>query len=495
MTSKDYYERRFTSEELDRIRNNLYVFYRWFVVSKFEENITAPHIKYLAYKLIALTKGTLGKSRMCIAMPPQHSKSSLSTIAYGAWLLLNNPKRRILIVNAEEGLSQYFGGDLRNLLRNIAPFFKLEISDEKATTTYIKLKEDGVTQDGYLQLTGATGKITGRPVDFLIVDDPYKGLDDELTPTALQKKWNWFTKIIEQRLRTKGRSKLVVLHTRWHSEDIQGRILADDYQRQKYEFVEFPAIATEDDILGRSPGEPLWPNYYDKEFYQDKERTMGERQYQAIYQQTPLDLTSDFFHLDHLHWDDYYIEQYNIANCRSYDMAYTSQQEALDNNINADYTGGLHAEKISESHYIFSDFLYKRLGKENINYIKRNAKFDGTAKPILIEPGTKGGAAKELFRLWDKDYLTEYNCIQSEPIGTKADRATALANAIFDGKIHIYCPDPAMKKILKTQLESFPYGTAHKDLIDAMAYAYNYLKDKGGTPVKTAGKRQRRGLS
>ena len=136
-----------------------------------------------------------------------------------------------------------------------------------------------------------------------------------------------------------------------------------------------------------------------------------------------------------------------------------------------------------------------RLGKKNIQVVQRNAKFDGLNKPILIETGTKGGAAKELFRLWDKDYLTEYNCIQSEPIGTKADRATALANAIFDGKIHIYCPDPGMRKILKNQLESFPNGKAHKDMIDAMAHAYNYLKDKHGSQVKTSRKRQRRRYS
>ena len=79
--------------------------------------------------------------------------------------------------------------------------------------------------------------------------------------------------------------------------------------------------------------------------------------------------------------------------------------------------------------------------------------------------------------MWDKDYLSEYKCIQSEPIGTKADRAYALKNAIFDGKIHIHCTDKAIRKEIKSQLEAFPNGT-HDDLVDAMAYAYNYLKDK-----------------
>lgn len=472
------------ADELSEVTENLYAFYSVFVSSRFEDDCEAPHIKKLAKKLMDITDGTSSKNRLLCAMPPQHSKSSLVTLAYSVWLIVNNPNLRILIVNAEKELSIEFGIAIRQLIQEMGGIYGLTVSRVKSSATNLRFELFGELQQGSIRLTGASGSITGHPTDIVIVDDPYKGLIDELGPTALQKKWIWFSSLIEQRVRPK--TKLIVLHTRWHSEDIQGRILADDYQREKYEHIEYAAIDEN--------GEPLWPEYYDLDFYLDKQRTMGERQFQAIYQQQPLDLTSDFFHLDNLHWDDEYIEQYNIANCRSYDMAYTSQQEALDNNTNADYTGGLHAEKINDNHYIFSDFLYKRLGKENIKYIQRNARFDGTAKPILIEPGTKGGAAKELFRLWDEDYLTEYNCIQSEPIGTKADRATALANAIFDGKIHIYCPDLALKKILKTQLESFPHGKAHKDLIDAMAHAYNYLKEQTDGSIYQVGNAKNKGL-
>ena len=75
---------------------------------------------------------------------------------------------------------------------------------------------------------------------LIIVDDPYKGLETEFTPTQIRKRWDWYTSLIEQRLRTK--SKLVLLHTRWHSEDIQGKIKDDEYQSSKYEFVEYQAI-------------------------------------------------------------------------------------------------------------------------------------------------------------------------------------------------------------------------------------------------------------
>lgn len=473
----------------DETMKSLYKFYNAFVASTYDDFHEAPHIDVLSEYLQRITYDNNSPDRLCVAMPPQHSKSSLVTLAYSCWLICRNPNLRILIVNAEKELSTDFGIAIRQLFYNIGSYFDLQVSKVKSSSTHLKFEKKGRLCQGEIRLTGATGSITGHPADIIIVDDPYKGLEDEFTPTQIRKKWNWYTSIIEQRLR--GQSKLILLHTRWNSEDIQGLIKSDEYESSKYDFIEFPAIATENDILGRKPGEPLW-DYYTQEFYEDKERTMGERQYQAIYQQKPLDLTSDFFYTDHIHWDEQYTENnYNMANCRSYDMAYTSEKEALTRGKDADYTAGVHAEKINENHYIFSDFLYKRLGKENIKKVQSIAKFDGLNKPILIETGTKGGAAKELFRLWDKDYLTNYKCIQSEPIGTKADRATALKNAIYDGKIHIYCQDQSLRKELKSQLEAFPNGT-RDDLIDAMSYAYNYLKDKGQGSVRTTSTRHGR---
>ena len=186
--------------------------------------------------------------------------------------------------------------------------------------------------------------------------------------------------------------------------------------------------------------------------------------------------STNFFKTENIHIDQEYKPQYNIANCRSYDIAFTSEKEAREKGVDADYTAGVHAEKISDTHYIFSDFLYKRLGEKNIETIQNTARFDGLGKPILIEPGPKGGAAKELFRLWDINYLPEYECHQSEPIGSKADRAAGLKHAIYQGHVHIYCPDENMLRIVKNQLESFPSG--HKDIIDAMSHAFNFLKDK-----------------
>lgn len=456
--------------------DNLYAFYRRYVGIRYSPLYHAWFIKDLAKKLQDLVYDPKAKNRLMCAMPPQHSKSSLITLAFPVWLFCKNPKLNILIVSSEQDLASNFGIKIRELIYSCGHRFGIKVSNVKSSNSFIMVEKHGRLCDGSIQLTGSRGHITGRPVDLIIIDDPYKGMEDEFTPTALNKKWNWFTSIIEQRLRK--HTKLAILHTRWHSEDIQGRILADDYQREKYEHVEYAAIDEN--------GEPLWPEYYDLSFYEDKERTMGERQFQAIYQQKPLDLTSNFFYTDKIIWEDYALNQYYESDCRSYDMAYTSENQALENNTDADYTAGCEAFKVSDYHYHFQDFLYKRLGENNINYIRNVANQDGLNRDILIETGTKGGAAKELFRLWDEDYLSEYNCIQSEPWGTKVDRATMLRYAMFDGKIHIHCNDLTLKKELLSQLKAFPNGK-HDDLVDAMSYAILYLNDTPGDDVYGTG--------
>ena len=466
-----------TSEIIEKTKQNLYLFYMAFVASNFTDIVEAKHIYTLSKHLTCLAYNDNYPDRLCVAMPPQHSKSSIVTLAYSVWLICRNPNLRILIVNAEKELSTSFGIAIRTLFYNVSPYFNLKVSNVKSSSTHLMFERNGELCNGEIRLTGASGSITGHPADIIIVDDPYKGLEDEFTPTQLRKKWNWYTSLIEQRLRTQ--SKLVLLHTRWHSEDIQGRIKADDYQRSKYEFIEFSAIDEN--------GNPLWPEYYDMEFYLDKQRTMGERQFQAIYQQQPLDLTSDFFHTDRLIFEDKF-DDYAVARCRSWDIA--SSDDTLGDQ--RDYTAGVRMLKTPAEQYWIFDFEHGQFGNNVKHIIKSTARMDGPRYTILLEPGTTGGAAGLLYEEY-KAALPGYNTRQSLPKGTKADRATPLANAVYDGKIHICINNNEKRQLLLSQLQSFPNGK-HDDLVDAIAYGYNYLSKMNNNIIGTSGKRKRRSL-
>ena len=457
--------------------NDLYKFYIAFVVSHFEDLVEPYHIYNLSKHLTCLAYNDEYPNRLCVAMPPQHSKSSMVTLAYSVWLIIRNPNLRILIVNAEKELSIQFGIQIRNLLYNLEPYFGLKVSNVKGSSTHLMFEKNGELQLGEIRLTGAKGSITGHPVDIMIVDDPYKGDEDEFTPTQLQKKWNWYTTLIEQRLRT--HSKLVLLHTRWHSEDIQGRILGDDYQRSKYGFVEYPAIDENNT--------PLWDGYYDLDFYRDKQRTMGERRFQAIYQQKPLDLTSNFFHMDKLIFEDRF-DDYVTGRVRSWDIASSDDQLG----DQRDYTVGVRMLRTARDDYWIFPYIRGQYGNNVKNIIYETARQDKANHTILLEPGTTGGASKLLFEEY-KRALMGYNVIQSLPQGTKSDRATPLANAIYDGKVHVFINDNNLRETFIQEFQSFPNGK-HDDIVDACSYAYNYLSKHEDDLIRTAGHRKRKRL-
>lgn len=197
-----------------RFVNDLYLFYRYFIASHYPNSVPAPHIQELALKLMELKDG-IGKSRLAVSMPPRHSKSSMVTLAFPLWLIFQNPNLKILIVNNSATLSEKFGIQLREYVKKIGPQFGVYLSDVKRSSTHIMFtNKDNDLYDGSIRLVGASGSITGQDADYLVIDDPYFGFDD-ITPSQLNKKIEWFQTIILQRL--EPHSKLIVLHTRWHA--------------------------------------------------------------------------------------------------------------------------------------------------------------------------------------------------------------------------------------------------------------------------------------
>lgn len=141
--------------------------------------------------------------------------------------------------------------------------------------------------------------------------------------------------------------------------------------------------------------------------------------------------------------------------------------------------------------YYVTDVTMARYGDDLLRVVKQTAQHDTPNVPILMETGTKGGAAKELYNQYKK-HFEGYRTENSEPIGSKVDRANDLKYAILAGKVRFVLNDN-QREILLKQLKGFP-AAAHDDLIDALAYAINWLSNNGGDLVGTAGRRQRKRL-
>ena len=446
-----------------------------------KDSVPATHVKEISDVLVHVTLNDDYYNRVCVSQPPRTAKSSLITLSYPFWLILNNPDTNIVIVNNTQSLAENFGIRLRQLFidyKELLELNNIKLSDTKHSNSFFMFETlDGKLYDGSIKLMGTGGTLTGQNVDILICDDLIKGFSD-CTPTLLAKKIEWFKSIILQRL--EPHSKLIILGTRWASNDIIGYL--EQNQPEDYKIIKMPAL-TDD-------GNCIWDNRYDPSFFIDRKREIGDRLFEALYQQRPLDETGDFFNLDKVRFitDDELPNYKIISKVRSYDCAYSDDTKG---DVN-DRTASVLMLRTIDDYYIIRELRADRYGERLFNVIQSTARLDTPAIPILIETGTVGGSSRALFDIY-KDRLQGYRVEQSKPIHSKVDRAYGFKEAILDGKVLI-CLDDYSRGQLLEEMRGFPL-MKHDDIIDACSYAYNYLSSKGGgNMIGTGAKRHRRSL-
>ena len=446
-----------------------------------KDSVPATHVKEISDVLVHVTLNDDYYNRVCVSQPPRTAKSSLITLSYPFWLILNNPDTNIVIVNNTQSLAENFGIRLRQLFidyKELLELNNIKLSDTKHSNSFFMFETlDGKLYDGSIKLMGTGGTLTGQNVDILICDDLIKGFSD-CTPTLLAKKIEWFKSIILQRL--EPHSKLIILGTRWASNDIIGYL--EQNQPEDYKIIKIPAL-TDD-------GNCIWDNRYDPSFFLDRKREIGDRLFEALYQQRPLDETGDFFNLDKVRFitDDELPNYKIISKVRSYDCAYSDDTKG---DVN-DRTASVLMLRTIDDYYIIRELRADRYGERLFNVIQSTARLDTPSIPILIETGTVGGSSRALFDIY-KDRLQGYRVEQSKPINSKVDRAYGFKEAILDGKILI-CLDDYSRGQLLEEMRGFPL-MKHDDIIDACSYAYNYLSSKGGgNMIGTGAKRHRRSL-
>ena len=441
-----------------RIINDLYVMYSVCVVIILNKTVlTALHIKKISNELMKMYLGEF--SKLSVSLPPRHSKSSLITLAFPLWLIIRDPTLNIMIVTSTFHLSESFGIRIRELFLQYADILPVRISNKKHASGWIMFEDrEGNLTGGSIRLVGLGGQITGFDADWVIVDDIVKGIQD-CTQTQLQKTKDFFDGVLLQRL--EPHSKLIVLGTLWSSEDVLSIIRKE--RSNEYHILDLPAY--------NENGEVLWPEKYNLDYFKEKENEMGERLFQALYMCRPLDETGAFFKLDNLLFDSFKYHDRSIC-VRSWDLAYSDESKG---DIN-DYSASIKMWKSPEGLYWITDLKNGQYGENIHNELKRTAYLDTANVPILIETGTKGGASRFYYNDLKNIYLRGYNVKQSEPIGSKVDRALAFRDAIWDGKVVIDLDENNRESLIR-QLNSFPLSK-HDDIIDACSYAYNYLQDK-----------------
>ena len=241
---------------------------------------TAPHLELLNSWLVAV--GQKRCRRLLITMPPRHGKSLLTSEMFPAWYAGMYPDRRIILASYEADFASSWGRKARNILEEHGhKRFGVRVSGTSSAADRWDIKG----RRGGMNTAGVGGAITGKGADLLIIDDPVKNSAEANSFTYRQKTWEWYQSTAYTRLEPDG--AIILIQTRWHSDDLAGRILREAESGEKWEVLNLPAIARHDDQIGREPGEPLWPARFNVERLDEIRRVVGEYTWSALYDQNP----------------------------------------------------------------------------------------------------------------------------------------------------------------------------------------------------------------
>lgn len=432
-------------------------------------------LELLDAHLAAVRSGDL--DRLIWTMPPQEGKSQRISRAFPLWLLLHNPDTRIAIVSYEATIARRWGRSIRN---DILAHPELGLTVRRDTAAANEWQLDG--HDGGVITAGIEGALTGRPVDVLIIDDPVKGRAEADSATFRESAWSWWTETATSRFGPG--SRVVLLMTRWHEDDLAGRLLSSE-SADEWTHINIPAQADYDpakgetDPLGRAPGEWLRSaRGRTAAMWERIKRQVGARGFLALYQGRPSPGDGTVFKRDWWQWydtpravpmpDGTWKALGVTTVIASWDMAFKETS-------GSDFVCGQVWGVVGADAFLL-DQVHDRLDFPGTCFAVQamKAKWPQIGA-FLVEDKANGPAVISQLR------TKVPGLIPVNPTDSKLARAHAVSPFVQAGNIHL--PDPELAPWIGDWIEevtSFPRA-AHDDRVDAMTQALHRLYIEGAT--------------
>lgn len=420
-----------------------------------------PALDLLDSTLVDVAEGRC--KRLIWSMPPQEGKSVRVSQRFPLWLLLRDPDTRIAIASYELGTARRWGRAIRNDIATHGTLLDLKVRQDTSAAHEWQL--DG--HRGGVYSVGIGGALTGRPVDVLLIDDPIKGRAEAESKLYRDACWDWWTDTARTRLAPDA--PVVLILTRWHEDDLAGRLIANDHARV-WRIVNIPAQAeASDDPLGRQPGEYLTSARGRTQADWDAtKRDVGSRTWTALYQGRPAPAEGGMLKRG---WWHYYTTPKHVENedgtrvmpgaeelIQSWDMAFKDTKAS-------DYVvGQVWARRGAEA--ILLDQVRGRWDfTETCRQVRSLAARWPQASAKLVEDKANGPAVISQLR------ATVPGLIPINPKDSKIARVSAISPFVESGNVSL--PAPELAPWIGDWTEeaaSFP-NSAHDDQVDAMSQA------------------------
>lgn len=388
---------------------------------------------------------------LMISMPPRHMKSTIGAECLPAWWLSRHPQGEVIIASYNQtqarkmsrACRQRFDGDMHRMIFGVTEF-DIDAADE----FQLRGKLNGRPS---LIAAGVGSGLTGSGGDLIIIDDPVKDMEEADSETMRDKVYEWYTSVASTRLSPGGH--IILIMTRWHHDDLAGRILNDD--ADSWQVLNLPAIDTE--------GRALWPERFPVPDLESKRAAMGSRVFEALYQGRPTPLEGGMFKRDWIRYDSPLPA--NAVRCRYWDKAATHGD--------GDWTVGC-LMSVQDGRYCIEDIVRLQGSPYEVqNTIRATAERDG--KEVIIrmeqEPGSSG---VDVIDHYSRQVLQGFDFRPDKVTGNKELRAGPMAAAMECGNLW-FLRAPWNRDLMDEMLE-FPLGE-HDDQVDACSGAFRTLAD------------------
>lgn len=462
------------------------------------------HLTYLSDRLTEATRAVeQGESRyIVVSMPPRMGKSHLTSIYLPLWLLRTHPQWKLGLISHSPTLAVFWGRQVRRIIEEHGADLGLSIARDAGAAS-----EWQTTAGGGIVSRSAPGQsITGLGFKVLLIDDAVKDFAAAHSANQRDALWDWWLANAQTRLEPP--SLVVVIGTRWHEDDLIGRLLSMDMESEgiEWEVIAFPAIAEDHDVLGREPGEPLLSPLLNEtkeealERWDSVRRAVGSYTWASLYQQRPAPAKGAIF--DTGWWKfwttdpDKATEDGRVVHLDPHTLSSAMWIDSWDTTFKdgsgTDYVVGQRWVRFGENRYLVAQqrgkWSFTQTLERMEDWLLRDDQFLSPYGQFvhtrLVEDSASGPALLDVL----KSKVTGLRAVR--PRSSKENRARAATPEIEEGYVYLPLPsDPGNEWVsdLLSELRNFPHDV-NDDQVDTLTQALSFLRDTGRGGVTVPGR-------